>query len=40
VVPAALNVTARWMDRLAADWDRRLATIKRVAEAAERDSRP
>ncbi|SCG59053.1 ArsR/SmtB family transcription factor [Micromonospora halophytica] len=39
VRPAALNATARWMATLAADWDRRLATIKRVAEAAERDSR-
>ncbi|GCB47033.1 helix-turn-helix transcriptional regulator [Streptomyces sp. NL15-2K] len=38
VRPAALDVTARWMASLAADWDRRLAHIKRVAEAAERDS--
>lgn len=38
VRPAALDVTARWMATLATDWDRRLATIKRVAEAAERDS--
>ncbi|MEV0151180.1 MULTISPECIES: metalloregulator ArsR/SmtB family transcription factor [unclassified Nonomuraea] len=38
VRPAALDATARWMAALAADWDRRLATIKRVAEAAERDS--
>ena len=38
VRPAALDATARWMATLAADWDRRLATIKRVAEAAERDS--
>jgi DNA-binding transcriptional ArsR family regulator len=36
---AALNATARWMTALAADWDRRLANIKRVAEAAQRDSR-
>ncbi|EHR59098.1 ArsR/SmtB family transcription factor [Saccharomonospora cyanea] len=28
----ALDVTARWMARLAADWDRRLATVKRAAE--------
>lgn len=35
VRPAALDTTARWMSGLAADWDRRLATIKRVAEAAE-----
>ena len=39
VRPAALTGTARWMAGLAADWDRRLANIKRVAEAAERDSR-
>ncbi|MDG4858548.1 metalloregulator ArsR/SmtB family transcription factor [Streptomyces sp. T-3] len=39
VRPAALDMTARWMTSLAADWDRRLAHIKRVAEAAERDSR-
>jgi len=39
VRPAALDGTARWMAALAADWDRRLATIKRVAEAAELDSR-
>ncbi|MET7293092.1 metalloregulator ArsR/SmtB family transcription factor [Streptomyces griseoloalbus] len=38
----ALDATARWMGALAADWDRRLANIKRVAEAAEaadRDAR-
>jgi len=39
VRPAALNATARWMAALASDWDRRLATIKRIAEAAERESR-
>lgn len=39
VRPAALNVTARWMAALAADWDRRLAAIKHIAEAAERDAR-
>jgi len=32
---AALDATARWMATLAADWDRRLARIKAVAEAAE-----
>ncbi|PJE97427.1 transcriptional regulator [Streptomyces carminius] len=37
VRPAALDATARWMGALAADWDRRLANIKRVAEAAERE---
>ncbi|MDJ0380324.1 metalloregulator ArsR/SmtB family transcription factor [Streptomyces sp. G-G2] len=36
VRPAALDATARWMATLAADWDRRLATVKRIAEAAER----
>jgi DNA-binding transcriptional ArsR family regulator len=40
VRPAALDATARWMASLAADWDRRLANIKRVAEAAEREARP
>ncbi|GAB3906133.1 metalloregulator ArsR/SmtB family transcription factor [Kibdelosporangium lantanae] len=39
VRPDALDTTARWMAALAADWDRRLARIKRLAEAAERDSR-
>ncbi|MFF8955107.1 ArsR/SmtB family transcription factor [Streptomyces sp. NPDC014894] len=38
VRPAALDATARWMASLAADWDRRLARIKQMAEAAERDS--
>jgi DNA-binding transcriptional ArsR family regulator len=36
VRPAALDATARWMTALAAAWDRRLAKIKRFAEAAER----
>jgi DNA-binding transcriptional ArsR family regulator len=35
VRPSALDETARWMSALAADWDRRLARIKRIAEAAE-----
>jgi DNA-binding transcriptional ArsR family regulator len=39
VRPAALDATARWMATLASVWDRRLANIKRVAEAAERESR-
>ncbi|MET8536465.1 metalloregulator ArsR/SmtB family transcription factor [Streptomyces sp. NPDC005065] len=39
VRPAALDATARWMASLAADWDRRLTKIKRVAEAAELDAR-
>lgn len=38
VRPAALDATARWMAALASDWDRRLARIKRIAEAGERDS--
>ncbi|WP_405608058.1 metalloregulator ArsR/SmtB family transcription factor [Streptomyces sp. NBC_01511] len=37
VRPAALDATARWMAALAVDWDRRLANIKRVAEAGERE---
>jgi DNA-binding transcriptional ArsR family regulator len=37
VRPDALDATARWMAALATEWDRRLATIKRLAEAAERD---
>lgn len=36
VQPAALNATAQWMAALAADWDRRLANVKRLAEEAER----
>ncbi|MEV6205713.1 metalloregulator ArsR/SmtB family transcription factor [Kitasatospora sp. NPDC051914] len=40
VQPAALDATARWMSSLAADWDRRLARIKRLAEAAEQDPPP
>ncbi|GAA2466508.1 ArsR/SmtB family transcription factor [Streptomyces mauvecolor] len=38
VRPAALDATARWMASLAADWDRRLARIKHIAEAAQRDA--
>jgi DNA-binding transcriptional ArsR family regulator len=34
---AALDATARWMATLATEWDRRLANIKRIAEAAEPD---
>jgi DNA-binding transcriptional ArsR family regulator len=37
--PAGLDAITRWMSSLAADWDRRLAAIKRAAEAAERDSK-
>ena len=39
VRPAALDATARWMAALAGDWDRRLAKIKNIAEAAEQESR-
>ena len=39
VRPAVLDATARWMNALAADWDRRLADVKRIAEAAEREQR-
>lgn len=35
VQPAALDTTAQWMTELAADWDRRLARIKRLAETGE-----
>ncbi|MFD8084479.1 ArsR/SmtB family transcription factor [Kitasatospora sp. NPDC059722] len=38
VRPAALDATARWMASLAADWDRRLAHIKHLAEAAEQET--
>ncbi|MCX5281206.1 MULTISPECIES: helix-turn-helix transcriptional regulator [unclassified Streptomyces] len=33
--PAALDAASRWMAALAADWDRRLAHIKRVAETPD-----
>jgi hypothetical protein len=32
VVPAPLAETAAWMTRLAAEWDARLAAVKRLAE--------
>jgi DNA-binding transcriptional ArsR family regulator len=35
VHPEPLTATARWMSQVAAQWDSRLATIKRLAEAAE-----
>lgn len=35
VRPAGLGTTARWMDRVAADWDSRLAAVKRLAEATQ-----
>jgi DNA-binding transcriptional ArsR family regulator len=39
VQPAALNTTAQWIAALTDEWARRLANIKRIAEAAGRDSR-
>jgi DNA-binding transcriptional ArsR family regulator len=36
VHPQALDATAQWMAGLAADWDRRLEAIKRVAESEPR----
>jgi DNA-binding transcriptional ArsR family regulator len=35
VRPERLSEAARWMNVLAARWDQRLATIRRLAEAAE-----
>ena len=35
VRPERLDETARWMSRLASEWDARLAAIKRIAESAE-----
>jgi DNA-binding transcriptional ArsR family regulator len=35
VRPERLDATARWMAGLASEWDARLATIKRLAEADE-----
>ncbi len=32
VRPAQLQATASWLNKLAADWDTRLARIKRMAE--------
>lgn len=40
VLPARLGVTARWMDRVAAEWDGRLSAIKRLAEAPDADTEP
>lgn len=38
VLPARLGVTARWMERVASEWDTRLAAIKSLAEADPDDS--
>ncbi len=35
-----LEAAARWIDDLAAEWDARLARIKRIAEDAEADRDP
>lgn len=32
VQPERLDTAARWLAKVASDWDRRLATIKRLAE--------
>ncbi|HEY0484717.1 MAG TPA: metalloregulator ArsR/SmtB family transcription factor [Mycobacteriales bacterium] len=37
VRPASLDASARWLAELAAAWDRRLAGLKRAAEAAVAD---
>lgn len=37
VRPEPLQATAAWMSRLAADWDARLAAVKRLAEAPDDD---
>jgi len=39
VQPDPLDLTARWMGGLAADWSRRLAAIKRIAEASDTSGR-
>ncbi|WAH39295.1 ArsR/SmtB family transcription factor [Alicyclobacillus dauci] len=40
VYPEQLNGTARWMADLAAEWDKRLASIKRLAEMNDESVRP
>lgn len=35
VEPGRIAASARWMSRVAADWESRLSAIKRIAEAAE-----
>lgn len=37
-LPQALNAKALRMAELTAEWERRLATVKSVAEASDRDS--
>ena len=38
VCPGKLTETARWMDQTAAQWDLRLAAIKRIAETGTEDA--
>jgi DNA-binding transcriptional ArsR family regulator len=40
VRPEPLAATARWMNQVASQWDHRLATIRSLAEAAERPTDP
>jgi DNA-binding transcriptional ArsR family regulator len=40
VEPRSLAETAAWMTRLAADWDRRLNAVKRLAEAGGSEAAP
>ena len=37
--PELLDLSARWMSAVAAEWDARLARLKRLAESAARDER-
>jgi DNA-binding transcriptional ArsR family regulator len=39
VEPARLDDATRALTQVAGEWDRRLATIKRIAEAAHRESK-
>jgi DNA-binding transcriptional ArsR family regulator len=39
VRPERLDTTARWMAKVAADWDTRLEKIKQLAESAKEDPR-
>lgn len=35
VQPARVAASARWLERVAADWETRLAAIRRIAETAD-----
>ena len=37
VRPDRLDVATQWMARVAAEWDDRLAAIKRISESAHRE---